>query len=296
MAQVESGGIEKKIKNREIEVERTIIKNSTGLDEIIIPLPKVKGFENIRIIKDKDESEGIKHMCDDNYQLARKYYLGKVKEDSYDSMSWNNYAVVFEWAGVSKNKIRIYEKALKINDNNSVALFNLGMHQILEKRVRKKKSDFYSKGISNLKKAAKLAPKNVHMQYFTGVALEINNRHTEAISYFKKALKLDPENIKAQYGIGFTYLKWKNKTAALRELKKALELDPEHIDAHIGLSQIYRENGRVDKAIQHVNMALEQIPSYLPALKEKRLVEDQAGHGVESIKTSMKIMKVKMGF
>jgi len=127
-----------------------------------------------------------------------------------------------------------YRKALEINPNMEVTLFNLG-------KVYFKITD-YRKSIKAFVKASKLVPKNVTILRFLATAYCNQGDMLMTIITYQKCLKLLPDDLEINLELALIYFhNLQNLQAAEKCFKKCIQLNPEREDIYKNLLKIYQE-------------------------------------------------------
>ncbi len=145
-------------------------------------------FENGIEIKDAKE---IKLFC------SCKHYVEWWKDKHpAEVLMWDCTNEDSDW---QKTMIFFYNEALKINPDNSHALFEKGLlHADLSQ---------YEQTVKCFENTIKIEPENSMAWNNKGYALEKLNFLEEAINCYKKALRIDPNNSKARKNLNKLRLK-----------------------------------------------------------------------------------------
>ena len=172
-------------------------------------------------------------------------------------------------------RIRLLERALKEDPNNSTLYLVLGSGYDLNRREQEALA-LYRSGIerqvaSTSKMYARIAriygrqgmvdaaiqayelslesdPTSLETQEELAVAYMLRGRTAEAERILKGILVLDEANAKAHNGLGWIVLKKREIPEARKHFEKALELDPDLIDAYINLGMLCKNTGDLDGA------------------------------------------------
>ncbi|KAE9527842.1 hypothetical protein AGLY_012666 [Aphis glycines] len=127
-----------------------------------------------------------------------------------------------------------YHKALEINPNMEVTLFNLG-------KIYFKIAD-YQKSIEAFVKACELVPNNVTVLRFLATAYCNGGDMYMCIVTYQKCLKLQPDDLEINVELALIYLhNVHNLQAAEKYFKKCIQLNAERVDLYKNLLQIYQE-------------------------------------------------------
>ncbi|MFA5265598.1 MAG: tetratricopeptide repeat protein [Opitutaceae bacterium] len=121
------------------------------------------------------------------------------------------------------------------------------------------------RGLSLLRQAAAMDPKNCFVHYGLGVGLWNVNQLDEAIVEFTKAVAIDPQYYPA-YDYRGKALGRKNQPAqAEKDFRRVLELYPRSYLTHYSLGIALMQQGRVEEAVEHYRIATDINPALADA-------------------------------
>ena len=111
--------------------------------------------------------------------------------------------------------------------------------------------------LEHYRKAAEMEPRNIKVQYNTGLAhLALSQWHDAAVA-FEKTLALDPKHSGAYQGMGHALRGQGQNTEALKNAIKAAELTRfESADVLLSLADAYADAGRLPEAANTASRAL----------------------------------------
>ena len=197
----------------------------------------------------------IHHYGNSNPEIAKKkkeYYLKlaiKKSKSAPSAASYYELGVLFKENDMPKEAEESLEKALSINPNHALALYELGV--VKEKNNEIDKAiDYYTKSLRekedaeaffslgscylkkgmlkeayrNLIKSLVLSPNKYQTYNNLGAIHEKNSNFNEAIKVLEIGIKLNPYNAIGFYNLGVVYDKTGNKEKALECFEKAFEL------------------------------------------------------------------------
>ena len=155
------------------------------------------------------------------------------------------------------NSITLFENALNVNPNNSVAHNNLG--NALEENKN------LSEAIEHYQAALRLEPDTPLFHRNLARALAAQGKIELAIEHYSRALQLYPGSASAHFGLGLILDKQDRVVEAIYHYSEATRLEPFFADAHhkMGLALIKTEE--VEKAIYHLKAAVEINPDLVDA-------------------------------
>jgi tetratricopeptide (TPR) repeat protein len=117
-----------------------------------------------------------------------------------------------------------------------------------------------------MRKAARLSPHDVEVQYNLGVTLQDVDQLELAEASYRTALQLDPDHAKTLYNLGNVLNKRGKPNEAEQNFRHALDIKPDFSEAHNNLANTLVDLGRIDEAAIHFRRALEIKPDNAPAL------------------------------
>jgi len=171
------------------------------------------------------------------------------------------------------NSISLFERAIRVTQNNYVAHNNLG--NSLEKLGR---SD---EAIGYFTKALKINPGYSEAHSNMGISLLSKGRLHEAIHHFSKALGINPFYAGAHNNLGVALTKLGRTEEAIRHYAEALRLKTDNAAAHYNLGVTLINQGRTEEAIKHLSEAIRINPDFVKArsaLKTALLIQKRNMH------------------
>ena len=85
-----------------------------------------------------------------------------------------------------KKAIEYYDRAIKIDSENALALYNLGLaYSVMGE---------YGKATTQLRKAKKFSPDDADIPYAIGLTFAARKNYRNAIRNYEEALKIDPQH------------------------------------------------------------------------------------------------------
>jgi len=130
--------------------------------------------------------------------LAIPYFEKAIKLDPNNTLILGNYGVVLKKIGQVEESLLIYEKAIKINPKLSRIHYNLGISLAALTR--------YSEAVASYDKAIKLEPGNAQALNNRGNALLNLCLPERARESFSKAFSIDPSNLTSASNVAMTSL------------------------------------------------------------------------------------------
>ncbi|MBF0194169.1 MAG: tetratricopeptide repeat protein [Magnetococcales bacterium] len=161
--------------------------------------------------------------------------------------------VSFHNAGRLNEAEACYQKVLKIQPDNFIALGNYGTILYGNGKI--------VEAINCFKKAITAKPDYADAQLNLGTILKGQERWEEAIECYKQVISITPNNIQAHFDIATIFTKLKNIQDAIIYYEKIIAIKPDHVDAYNNLGNLLHEEGKLDSAITCFNKALACLPN-----------------------------------
>jgi tetratricopeptide (TPR) repeat protein len=164
-------------------------------------------------------------------------------------------------ANEPEEQIRLYSKAIALNENFADAYNNLGFSYAKLKQ--------YKRAIAEYDKAIRLNPKDAVAYNNRGANYADLNQHERAITDFDEAIQIDPQYATAYYNRGNSYANLDQHERAIADYDEAIRLDPQHATAYNGRGICYRNLQQYGKAIADYNEAIRLDPQYATAYNNR---------------------------
>ncbi len=146
-----------------------------------------------------------------------------------------------------KDTVSLFERELKMNPKNHLALNNLGYHYNTQQ-------NFYH-SLPLLKKAVYIHPANAMYLNNYAWALSQTQQTDSAINYLKSAIQIDPMYTEALSNLGICYIQKQNADSALKYFKKAFDTSPNDVDVIYNLGVCYYNTKHLSEALEMLNKA-----------------------------------------
>jgi len=151
-----------------------------------------------------------------------------------------------------KNSIAIFERAVKVTDNNFFVLTGLGNAHAEQGNLEKAKKAFAV--------ALTLQPESPGAHTNLGLVAAAQGAAQNAVDHFSRALAIDPSFAPAHMGMGNRLLSTNRPEAALYHYRQALATDPNLVSAHNNLALALAAAGKTDEAIDHLQKTVSRFP------------------------------------
>ena len=183
-----------------------------------------------------------------------------LKQFPDDLTCLNVLGVILDRKGQTEEAIRIYQKALQINENSSETHFNMG--SILQRLGRSNEARV------NYEKAISIKSDFLNAHFNLGLVYQNLQDYTKAIESYEKAIELKPDFHEAIGAMGTAFQAQGELDEAIERYKKALSIQPDARN-HFNLAAGLRNQGSLDKAIEQFEKSLslnERNPETLTSL------------------------------
>jgi tetratricopeptide (TPR) repeat protein len=156
-----------------------------------------------------------------------------------------------------QNSITLFEHALNVTVDNSVAHINLG-----EALAGQGKIDA---AVSHYHEALRIKPNLAAPHLNLGVALKEGGKLGEAINHFSKVLGLKSDCAEAHYELGDTLSRKGDFTSAIEHYLEAVRIKPEYAKVYNNLGVILARQNKDKEAIVHFYKAVQIDSTYAGA-------------------------------
>jgi tetratricopeptide (TPR) repeat protein len=154
--------------------------------------------------------------------------------------------------GYWKDDITLYQHAIEVTENNSLAHINIALPLFEQGRV--------DEAVRHITEAVRIAPKSRQALNAAGFYLYIAGRIDEAAVYYERILEIDPTDPDAHANLGYTLKLQGDLNGALTHLTEAVRLDPKLVTAHFHLGNVLAAMGRTREAVTQLEEALRLKP------------------------------------
>jgi len=181
---------------------------------------------------------------------AEKGYKLLIKEKKIVNNLFASLGLICLKTNRAKNAVKFFNKELKINPRNTVALNNLGVINLDLKNYRIAKNYFL--------KALKISP-NAKTLYFLGLILTKLENFNKAIEFYSKSI-LMKKDADASYNIGYLYYLLGSLDKAKKNILNAIKINPKHDAAYNNLGLINMAYGNFIDAKKNFLYAIKYNP------------------------------------
>ena len=162
--------------------------------------------------------------------------------------------------GLPSKAVITLQQVLAIDENNSMAHFELGRTYHTQKE--------WNKAIIEFKKAVNLGIDDPKAYIELGEIYSAKGFFDTALEVYQKAIALDRENIQINMEIAEIYFKLNMPEKALEEYESLQEKQPSNIKMNTRLAQVYQTNRMFSQSLELLNRLLEEQPQNTTILYE----------------------------
>jgi tetratricopeptide (TPR) repeat protein len=174
-----------------------------------------------------------------------------------NSVAHLNLGVALNRAGKGREAAEHYREALRINPNSSGGHYNLANYYA--------STGLKEEALLHYREAIRVNPRYANAYNNMGLLMMSERQAEEAIPYYRKATELDPSNAGIRYNYGIALAAAGSLPEAIEQFRSALEARPNYPEAHNYLGMALLMQGNREEAIRHFRMALWLKPDFTPA-------------------------------
>lgn len=185
--------------------------------------------------------------------------------------------------GYWKDSITLYQHALKVTENNSLAHINIALPLFEQGRI--------DEAIQNMTQAVRIAPKSRQALNALGIYLYKADRIGEAADCFQKVLEIDPTYAEAHFNIACVLADKGDYAEAVKHFRIALKTNDTPL-AHRKLGLALLKLGMFEEAIAEYRKALSSMSGDPDVLNELGYALDHSGKSGEAIDLYNKAIRI----
>lgn len=179
----------------------------------------------------------------------------------------------------------LWERALAVTKNNSLAHNNLGHVFITEGRP--------ADALEHFREALRIQPNLAEAENNIGTVFMDMGRTAEAMTHFERALKLKPDYAIANNNYATLLIPAGRHADAIQHFERALRSRPDYPEVHYNLGNLRATQGRPADAITHYEQALRLRPRYAKAhfgLGAALVLQRRPAEAIQRFQTALQIM------
>ena len=168
-----------------------------------------------------------------------------------------------------QNSQALFENALRVTQNNSVAHYGLGLALSEQGKL--------DEAILHYSKALQIDPRYDRVYNHFAIAMARKGNIKEAIVLLRQGLNIDPNHARAQNNLANLLSSQGKLDEAVLHYIKALRINPEYADAHYNLGSLLTKKEQFDEALTHFAETIKINPEYARAYNDIGLILIQKG-------------------
>lgn len=185
--------------------------------------------------------------------------------------------------------VRHYKTALKTKPNLAGANINIGVYFRKEGKLDKA-IDHFSKALQGTSHSAAALNE-------IGDTLGKKGDISGAVKYYLEAIRINPGYAKAYNNLGVILAGRNNVKAAIVFFSKAIQIRPDYAGAHFNLGKIFSKRNDPEKAISQYEKALQFDPNMIQALYHLSWIrstheDEKYRNGKEAVKLATRLCKI----
>ena len=184
-----------------------------------------------------------------------------------------------------RNSRSLWERALAVTKNNSLAHNNLGHVLIGEGKP--------AKAVAHFREALRIEPNLAEAENNLGTVFMDMGRTAEAMEHYQRALKFKPHYAEANNNYATLLVPAGRHAEAIIHFERALKSRPDYPEVHYNLGNLRASQGRSADAITHYEQALRLRPRYAKAyygLGAALVLQRRPDEAIQKFQTSLQIM------
>jgi tetratricopeptide (TPR) repeat protein len=188
--------------------------------------------------------------------------------------------LTWQQCGYWKNSINLWNHALKVTDNNSLAYFNRGnAYNYLGN---------YKQAIEDFNKTIEINPGYVKAYNNRGVAYRDLGNYSQAIENYDRAIEIKPGYAEIYFNRGNAYNDLGNYKQAIEDFGRVIEIKPGFIEAYYNRGVAYNSLGNYRQAIDDFSRTIEIKPDYVNAYKNRAVSYLKQGDNISCCRDAQK--------
>lgn len=195
--------------------------------------------------------------------------------------------VLLTWrqVGFWQNSIMLYERALKVTENNALAHYNLASTYVDYGRTQDAKPHF--------REAIRIRPNAYEPRVNLGVALATEGNYEEAIKLYKEAIEIYPQDEVTYCNLGAAYSDTGRDKEAAEQFFKAMELNPDYSEAYFNYANLLKKQGKIAEAVTQYRRAIELNFGHVEAHQALGEILTNQNQSAEAIVHYLEVVKAK---
>ena len=200
------------------------------------------------------------------YQNWETVFSDTLAKNPDSTLALTTLAAINAEKGNREESVKLYRRAIALDDQDDVAHFNLG--KILLENGETELA------YRHLKRSIELSPKCSHCHYFYALSLSLQKRQPESIEHYRISIELNPKEPFQHYNYGVALIELGQRTEGKKEIAEALRLKPELVNERLVLIDYYMADGQVQEAENTLLDGLKHLPNSAELKQCQAALED----------------------
>lgn len=200
-----------------------------------------------------------------HWENAVALFQHAVRMDNNNSMAHNNLGAAFAFSGKLDQAIFHYKEALKVHPYHLVAILNLG--KALVDTGKDDEAAYY------YQKALRIDPNNVDAHNALAVMLTARGKLDEAVWHCTEALRINSESPDTHFNFGNLLMKQGRINEAGLHFAEAIKINADYAKGYHAIGVVLARQGKLKQALIFFSKALQLDPNHLQARKDLKFIK-----------------------
>lgn len=219
-------------------------------------------------------------------EIRKRFGLSKLVTGIFSGLVISACALLtIKQLGYWQNSETLFNHAVSVTQNNTVAYEHLGNYFVANKRFNQA-ADAYEKAIQ-------INPAFIPAQFDLGSLYLLTGETDKAAGQFEKVLRLSPDSAEAYSNLGYICAAGGNNEKAIAYYDKAIQFKPDFATAYLNRGLVFASEGQWDEAVQNYRKALQFDPTHASTHRDLGNALAHQGIRVESIKEYHEALTLK---
>jgi tetratricopeptide (TPR) repeat protein len=189
-------------------------------------------------------------------------YTSAVRADEDNFVALNNLGAVLLAKGRPEEALPHLHEALRINPRFPFPHLSLGLYY--------SRLEQWDDAERHLEQCVSLEPKSASGHFALAEVVQKKGNFEKAFLHYREALKYNPYEKRTYNNLGVLCLQIGQMEGAIQAFRSAIKLDPDFAEAHNNLGFVYLRRGQIELATQHLEKALALDPGNALALENMK--------------------------
>jgi tetratricopeptide (TPR) repeat protein len=190
-------------------------------------------------------------------------------------------------AGYWRNSLTLFERALKVTENNDLAESGYALALADEGR--------FSEAELHLRRAVQINTNPIFLDDRINLSFVLlqEGKSSEAIACLNEVIKDNPNSAKAYYLLAIASEREKKYDDAIKAISSTLKLDPNYPKARRIKGSLLLETGKLDEAIPYLDEVLQSDANQVETYENLGMAYNQSGKYKQAIQVWTKVTELK---